>query len=72
MTDQRIIGAIKEARQLGEALLNLPTLTAFQDYRRALTTLAAYLGTEDIQLARSIMLEDELKDYAYTQGETNA
>jgi len=72
MTDQRIIGAIKEARQLGEALLNLPTLTGFQAYRRALTTLAAYLGTEDIAYARSVMLEDELTDYAYTQGDTNA
>jgi hypothetical protein len=72
MTDRRIIGAIKEARQLGEALINLPTLTAFQAYRRALTTLAAHLGTEDIAYARAIMIEDELKDYAYTEGETNA
>lgn len=68
MTDRRLIGAIQEARQLGEALLNLPTPEAFKRYRQALVTLAAVLGTEDIQQARAVMLEDELKDYAYTEG----
>ncbi len=68
MTDRRLIGAIQEARQLGEALMNLPTLEAFKRYRQALVTVAALLGTEDIAYARAVIIEDELKGYAYTQG----
>lgn len=53
-------GAIREARALGEALIDRPTLRTFAAYRRALTHLATVLGTDDLEYARSVIIEDEL------------
>ena len=58
--NKTLIGAIKEARALGEALIDRPTLRTFAAYRRALTHLATVLGTEDLEYARSVIIEDEL------------
>jgi len=58
--DKTLKGAIKEARGLGEALIDRPTLRTFAAYRRALTHLATVLGTEDLEYARSVIIEDQL------------
>jgi hypothetical protein len=60
-------GAIEQARSLGEALIEEPTLRTFAAYRRALTHVAVVLGTTDLAFARAVIVEDELHNYAYTR-----
>lgn len=57
-----LYGAILEARQLGEALLDNPNRATFTAYRRALTHLAGLLAT-DIDGARAVILEAEFKPH---------
>lgn len=69
-TKEQLAGAIREARALGEALIEEPNLRLFAAYRRALTTLATMAGTPDLKMARAIIIQDELDDYAYSKEVT--
>lgn len=69
-TQKELAGAIREARELGEALINEPNLRVFAAYRRALTKLATMAGTTDLSLARAIIIQDELDDYQYSREVT--
>lgn len=60
---KQLHGAIREARDLGEILLDEPTLRNFSAYRRALVNLATVLGTTELELARAVIVEDNLRGY---------